>query len=31
MRNEIYLEVGVGFSTRVPDLVGLGGARNDCF
>lgn len=31
MRNHIYLELGVGFSTRVPDVVGLAGARNECF
>lgn len=31
MRNQIYLEVGIGFSPRVPDLLGLGGATNECF
>ena len=31
MGNQIYLEVAVGFPTRVPDLVGLGGAGNECF
>ena len=31
MWNHTYLELGVGFSTRVPDVVGLSGARNECF